>query len=388
MPDGGRVRICEAEGVSSIHDIATRVLRLADPEWAHNAALYGLRAGLGPRSRADKYPRLKTTLAGLALPNPIGMAAGFDKNCEAPAALLASGFGFVECGTVTPLAQPGNPQPRLFRLSEDRAVINRLGFNNKGLDVYADRLSAWSVGAEPKVDPKKKQKAKPKPAKPKGVVGANVGANKESADRPADYVRGMGRVWKHAGYVTANISSPNTPGLRGLQERGALEDLLGRLQEARAPLTQAHGARPLFLKVAPDLDEAAVRDIAELALQYELDALIVSNTTLQRPDHLTSDNRDETGGLSGQPLFAISTHTLRLFAQVLAGRLPLIGVGGVESGLTALAKLRAGASAVQLYSAMVFEGPGLVARVLDELDGLLAAEGVDSVSEIVGADLR
>jgi dihydroorotate dehydrogenase len=372
--------------VSSLHDIATRALRLADPEVAHNAALCGLRAGLGPRARADKYPRLKTTLAGLALPNPLGMAAGFDKNCEAPAALLAAGFGFVECGTVTPLPQPGNPKPRLFRLSEDRAVINRLGFNNKGLDEFADRLAAWSVGAEPKVNLKAKKNAKP--PKPKGIVGANVGANKDSVDRPADYVRGMGRVWKYASYVTANISSPNTPGLRGLQERGALEDLLGRLREARDLLTQTHGPRPLFLKVAPDLDETAVRDIAELALEFGLDALIVSNTTLQRPDHLTSDNCEETGGLSGQPLFAISTHTLRLFAQVLNGRLPLIGVGGVENGLTALAKLRAGASAVQLYSAMVFQGPGLVARILDELDGLLAAEGVDTVAEIVGVDVR
>lgn len=349
--------------MSATHDLATSALRLIDPETAHQAALLGLRAGLGPRARADRYPRLRTTLAGLDLPNPIGMAAGFDKNCEAPDALLAAGFGFVECGTVTPKPQAGAARPRIFRLSEDRAVINRLGFNNKGLEYFADRLAA-----------------RPR----RGVVGANVGANKDSIDRAADYVLGMGRVWKCASYVTANISSPNTPGLRGLQERGALEDLLGRLREARAPLEAAHGPRPLFLKVAPDLDETAVRDIAELALAYGLDALIVSNTTLQRPPHLTSDNAEEAGGLSGQPLFQISTHVLRLFAEALAGRLPLIGVGGVENGVTALAKLRAGASAVQLYSALVYEGPGLVARLLDELDGLLAAEGVDHVSEIVG----
>ncbi|MEZ6023688.1 MAG: quinone-dependent dihydroorotate dehydrogenase [Hyphomonadaceae bacterium] len=353
--------------MSSLHDIATRVMRLADPESAHTAALWGLRAGLGPRARADRYVRLKTSFAGLDLPNPIGMAAGFDKNCEAPDALLVAGFGFVECGTVTPLPQAGNPRPRIFRLSEDRAVINRLGFNNKGLDAFADRLSARTR---------------------KGVVGANVGANKESADRAADYVLGMGKVWKHAAYVTANISSPNTPGLRGLQERGALEDLLGRLREARTLLTAAHGARPLFLKVAPDLDETAVRDIAEIALAYGLDALIVSNTTLERPPHLTSDNREESGGLSGQPLFAISNRVLRQFAEALGGRLPLIGVGGVESGETALAKIRCGASAVQLYSALVYQGPGLVARILDELDGLLAAEGVDSISALVGSDLR
>jgi dihydroorotate dehydrogenase len=358
----------QAQYVSTAHDIATRALRLVDPEAAHQAALCGLRAGLGPRARADRWPRLRTSLAGLHLPNPIGMAAGFDKNCEAPDALLRAGFGFVECGTVTPLPQPGNPRPRIFRLSEDRAVINRLGFNNKGLDEFADRLAAR--------------------ARRGGVVGANVGANKDSADRAADYVRGMGRVWRHASYVTANISSPNTPGLRGLQERGALEDLLGCMGEARALLTAAHGRRPVFLKVAPDLDETAVRDIAELALSHKLDALIVSNTTLQRPPHLTSDNREEAGGLSGQPLFQISTHVLRLFAQALSGRLPLIGVGGVESGLTALAKIKAGASVVQLYSALVYEGPGLAARLLYDLDGLLAAEGFDSISEAVGAESR
>ncbi|MCR6645901.1 MAG: quinone-dependent dihydroorotate dehydrogenase [Terricaulis sp.] len=349
------------------HDLATSAMRLLDPETAHRAALLGLRGGFGPRTRADKFPRLRTRLAGMDLPNPIGMAAGFDKNAEAPDALIAAGFGFVECGTVTPLAQAGNPRPRIFRLSEDRAVINRLGFNNEGLEPFADRLAARAGRA--------------------GIVGANVGANKESADRAADYVRGLGMVWKHAAYVTANISSPNTPGLRGLQERGALEDLLGRMNEARSALEAAHGKRPLFLKVAPDLDEAAVRDIAELALAYQLDALIVSNTTLQRPPQLTSDNRDESGGLSGQPLFQISTHVLRLFAQALEGRLPLIGVGGIENGATAFAKILAGASAVQLYSALVFQGPGLAARIADELDGLLAAEGFDSVAEAVGKGL-
>jgi dihydroorotate dehydrogenase len=322
---------------------------------------------LGPRARSSAWPRLKTTLAGLDLPNPLGMAAGFDKNAEAADALLACGFGFVECGTVTPLAQPGNPRPRIFRLSEDRAIINRLGFNNKGLDAFADRLGARAHRG--------------------GIVGANVGANKESADRAADYVAGMGRVWKHCAYFTANISSPNTPGLRGLQERGALEDLLGRMREARVLLEAAHGRRPLFLKVAPDLDDAAVRDIVEVALGFGLDALIVSNTTLARPPHLTSDDRAEAGGLSGQPLFQPSTRILREFARALGGRLPLVGVGGVESGATALAKIKAGASAVQLYSALVYQGPGLVARILRELDEALAAEGFSNVAEAVGVDI-
>ncbi|MGE0743224.1 MAG: quinone-dependent dihydroorotate dehydrogenase [Hyphomonadaceae bacterium] len=351
-----------------VHDLATSALRLLDAETAHKAALLGLRLGLGPRARANKFQRLRTSLAGLDLANPIGMAAGFDKNCEVPDALLAAGFGFVECGTVTPHPQEGNPRPRIFRLTEDAAVINRLGFNNEGLDAFSSRLSAR--------------------AKRGGIVGANVGANKDSADRAADYLLGMGRVWRDAAYVTANISSPNTPGLRGLQERGALEDLLGRLCEARAPLEAAHGRRPLFLKVAPDLDDTAIRDIAELALAHQLDALIVSNTTLQRPRHLTSDNREEAGGLSGQPLFHISTQILREFARALGGRVPLIGVGGVASGLTALAKIKAGASAVQLYSSLVYQGPSLAARIADELDGLLAAEGFDAVSDAVAADLR
>ena len=352
----------------SIHGFATSAMRLLPPEAAHEAALWGLRLGLGPRARADKFPRLRTNLAGLDLPNPIGMAAGFDKNAEAPDALLAIGFGFAECGTVTPLPQPGNDRPRLFRLSEDRAVINRLGFNNKGLEAFGDRLAAR--------------------AHRPGIVGANVGANKESSDRPADYIAGMGRVWARASYVTANISSPNTPGLRGLQERGALEDLLGRMRDARALLEAAHGGRPLFLKVAPDLDDVAISDIAELTLAYGLDALIVSNTTLQRPPHLTSDEREEAGGLSGQPLFQISTRVLRQFAQALGGKLPLIGVGGVASGADAYMKIKAGASAVQLYSALVYEGPGLVASILDELDGLMAADGFDSVADAVGVETR
>jgi len=354
--------------VSFVHDLAARAMRLAEPEVAHEAALAALRAGLGPRHRPDRYPRLKTTLAGLALPNPIGLAAGFDKNAAAPDALLAAGFGFVECGTVTPRPQTGNPRPRVFRLPQDRSVINRLGFNNRGLETFADRLGAR--------------------AGRRGLVGANVGANKDSADFASDYVLGMGQVWRHAAYVTANISSPNTPGLRGLQRRDLLEDLLGRLAEARVPLTAAHGARPLFLKVAPDLDDTAVRDIAELAVRYGLDALIVSNTTLERPPQLSSDHRGETGGLSGQALFRIATTKLRPFAAALEGRLPLIGVGGVESGATALVKIKSGAVAVQLYTSMIYQGPAIAARIMAELDALLAAEGVTSVSELVSADLR
>ena len=216
------------------------------------------------------------------------------------------------------------------------------------------------------------------------MVGANVGANKETNDRVGDYVAGINAVWAHCAYVTANVSSPNTPGLRGLQERGALEDLLGRMNEARAALTARHGRRPLFLKVAPDLDGTAVRDIAERAIAFKLDALIVSNTTIARPDTLRSDLRNETGGLSGKPLFALSTEVLRQFAQALSGAVPLIGAGGVDSGATALAKIKAGASAVQVYSAMVYEGPGLIARIAADLSARLKAEGFANVGDAVG----
>jgi dihydroorotate dehydrogenase len=352
--------------MSRLHDLATRALHALDPETAHRAAVEGLALGLGPRARADRYPNLRTTLAGLTLPNPIGLAAGFDKKAEAPTALLAAGFGFVEIGTVTPLPQAGNPRPRLFRLAEDRGVINRMGFNNDGLEAVVARLAR---------------------RRSRGIVGANVGANKDSADRIGDYVTGLNTVWPHCAYVTANVSSPNTPGLRGLQERGALEDLLGRLGEARTALAARHGRRPLFLKVAPDLDDAAVRDIAELARAHALDALIVSNTTIARPADLRSAARTETGGLSGRPLFAPSTEILRRFAEALAGALPLIGAGGVEDGATALAKIRAGASAVQLYSALAYEGPGLVARIARDLSARLKAEGFANVSDAVGRAL-
>jgi len=350
------------------HDMATHALRWLEPETAHQAALAGMRYGFGPRLKGDRWARLRTRFAGLDLPNPIGLAAGFDKNCEVADALLASGFGFVECGTVTPAPQDGNPRPRLFRLGPDRGVINRLGFNNKGVDYFADRLAARAAR--------------------RGVVGANIGANKDSADRVGDYVRCMGRVWAHASYVTVNISSPNTPGLRGLQERGALEELLARLGETRALLEHTHGKRPLFVKVAPDLDEAGVRDISEIVLAHGVDGLIVSNTTLQRPEHLTGDDRDEGGGLSGLPLFQISTAVLRQFSQALAGAIPLIGAGGVHSGASAMAKIKAGASAVQLYSALVYEGPGLAVRIAEELDAILAAEGFNDVAEAIGVETR
>jgi dihydroorotate dehydrogenase len=343
-----------------IHRLATRALRGLDPEDAHGLAIAGLKAGLGPvGGRAD--PILATTLAGLSLPNPVGLAPGFDKNAEAFGPMLRAGFGFVECGTVTPLPQAGNPRPRLFRLTEDGAVINRMGFNNQGLEPFAARLARRGPG----------------------VVGANIGANKDSADRIGDYVTGLKRLWGLASYFTINISSPNTPGLRALQTKAALEELLGRLAEARAALPP-EGRVPTFLKVAPDLEDGEVETIVETSLAQGLAGIMVSNTTVTRPP-LASRFRDEAGGLSGAPLAALSSEVLRRFAAAAAGRLALVGVGGIGSGAEAYARIRAGAQAVQLYSALVFEGPGLVGRINRDLAARLRAEGFTSVAEAVGA---
>jgi dihydroorotate dehydrogenase len=347
--------------VSLVQDAAARALHALDPETAHGVAVKALKLGLGPHAPRPDDPSLAISLAGLKLPACIGLAAGFDKNAEAPDAMLAAGFGFVECGTVTPLAQVGNPRPRLFRLTEDRAVINRLGFNNQGLEAFAARLE------------RRKGRA--------GVVGANIGANKDATDRIADYVTGLQRLWGLADYFTANISSPNTPGLRDLQSGPALDELLGRLAEARAGLD---GRRPLFLKVAPDLNDDQIETICEALVRHGLDGAIVGNTTLSRPDSLRSAHKGEAGGLSGRPLMALSTAILKRFNEAAAGRFALIGAGGVAGGADAYAKIRAGACAVQLYSALVYEGPGLVRRLKRDLAGRLRADGFQSVAEAVG----
>jgi dihydroorotate dehydrogenase len=348
-----------------IHGLATRALRGLDPETAHGLALTGLELGLGPRAPADD-PILATDLAGIALPNPIGLAPGFDKDARVFGPMLRAGFGFVECGTVTPLPQAGNPRPRLFRLTDDRAVINRMGFNNQGLEAFAGRLTRRRRSRDTA-----------------GVVGANIGANKDSDDRIADYVAGLRRLWGLADYFTVNVSSPNTPGLRALQTRAALDELLGRLAEARASLP-ADGAVPVFLKVAPDLGPGEIEGIVESALANGLAGIIISNTTISRPP-LKSPQATETGGLSGAPLLDLSTRVLAEFNACAKGRLVLIGAGGIASGRDAHAKLRAGASAVQLYSALVFEGPSLVTRIKRELAEILRAEGFTSVREAVGS---
>jgi dihydroorotate dehydrogenase len=347
--------------VSLLQDAAARALHGLDPEAAHSLAIRALKLGLGPRRAALDDPCLAVALAGLQIPACIGLAAGFDKNAEAPDAMLAAGFGLVECGTVTPLPQPGNPKPRLYRLTEDRAAINRLGFNNAGLEAFARRLERRRGRG--------------------GIVGANIGANKDATDRIADYVTGLRRLWPLADYFTANISSPNTPGLRELQSGPALDELLGRLAQARAELG---GARPLFLKVAPDLTDAQIDVICTAVARHGLDGVIVGNTTISRPDGLRSRFKAEVGGLSGAPLMSLSTQILGRFHQAAAGRFVLIGAGGVGSGADAYAKIRAGACLVQIYTALVFQGPGVVGRIKSDLAARLRADGFVSVAEAVG----
>jgi dihydroorotate dehydrogenase len=345
-----------------LSDLGAAVLRHIEPEQAHGLALRGLALAPLPAPKPDD-PVLRTRLAGLELANPIGLAAGLDKNGEALRGLSRLGFGFVECGSVTPRPQAGNPRPRLFRLAEDRAVINRMGFNNNGLEAFAARLGRRPAGV---------------------TVGANLGANKDTEDKAADYVAGLRRLAGLASYFTVNISSPNTPGLRALQGREQLDDLLWRIDAARPP--QGEAARvPVFLKIAPDLVVEEIAMIVEAALAHRIDALIVANTTLERPETLRSRFAGEAGGLSGAPIRPFAEKALRAAAEAAEGRLPLVAVGGVDSGAEAYARIRLGAGAVQIYSALVYEGPGLVGRIKQDLAKRLRADGFSTVSEAVGA---
>ncbi len=328
------------------------------PETAHRLTIRALAAGLGPRAAPDP-PELATRLAGLALPNPIGLAAGFDKDAQAFAGALAAGFGLVEVGTLTPRPQAGNPRPRLFRLAADRAVINRLGFNNGGLAAALPRLAGRD--------------------RSRGIVGVNIGANRDAADRVADYAAAAAAMAPHADYLAINISSPNTPGLRALQSADALRDLLARALPPRP-------RPPVFVKLAPDLDEGELEAIAEVALAAGIEGLIATNTTLARPPGLRSRHAREAGGLSGAPLMGPSTEVLRRLRRLTRGRVALIGVGGVAGGADAWAKIRAGADAVQLYTGLVYGGPGLVARIKREVLALMRREGVARIADAVGAD--
>ncbi|MGJ8562489.1 MAG: quinone-dependent dihydroorotate dehydrogenase [Alphaproteobacteria bacterium] len=351
-----------------LYKIATAAARTLPAETAHKTTVKALKVGLGPVAIKKSPPELATMVGGLSLPNPVGLAAGFDKDAEVPDAMLAAGFGFVECGTVTPQPQAGNPKPRLFRLTEDKAVINRMGFNNGGLIAFKQRL----VRRQNRDNPQG------------GLVGANLGANKDSADRIGDYAEGLVALWGLADYFTINISSPNTPGLRDLQSHNAMDELLGRIQETRAKLTGDKPSAPIFLKVAPDLDFSEIERVTEQARMYGMNAIIVSNTTLDRPTSLKSAHKGETGGLSGAPLMKKSTGMLREFSAASNGRIDLIGVGGIASGADAYKKIRCGAKAVQLYSAMVFEGPGLVMDIQRDLLARLKADGFANISEAVG----
>ncbi len=336
------------------------VLGRMDAERAHGLALSALRTGLVPMPAQVASPRLEVRLAGLRLANPLGLAAGFDKNAVAVDALLRLGFGFVEVGAATPRPQPGNPRPRLFRLAEDRAVINRFGFNNDGAEAIAARLAA-------------RRRA--------GVLGLNLGANKDSTDRAGDFARVLAVCGGAVDFVTVNVSSPNTEKLRDLQGPAALRALLAGVMAARDGLPRRV---PVFLKIAPDLDMAELSDIAGVAMECGVAAIIATNTTLSR-EGLKSDRKGQAGGLSGRPLFEKSTHVLAQLSQATNGTLPLIGVGGVEDAQTAYAKIRAGASALQLYSALVYGGFSLVGDILRGLDALLARDGFDSVSGAVGS---
>ena len=344
--------------VEGLYRLVRPTLFALDAERAHRLAIGALKAL--PAGAPPEPGPLAVEVAGLTFPNPLGMAAGFDKDGEAPDALLALGFGFAEVGSITPLAQAGNPKPRLFRLTEDRAVINRMGFNNAGLEAFAARLAAQRHRA--------------------GIVGINLGANKDSPDRIADYATMTRIMAPLASYLAVNISSPNTPGLRALQDEGALTGLLDAVLEARGPL-----GPPVFLKVAPDLEPADIDAIARIALDKQLGALIVSNTTVSRPP-LKSRHAGEAGGLSGQPLKPLALQRLRDFRKATGGALPLVGVGGIATAEDAWARIRAGASLVQLYSAMVYEGPGIARRIVRGLEQAMRRDGFASVAEAVDSE--
>jgi dihydroorotate dehydrogenase len=353
---------------NAVYRAGLPLLRLFSPETAHGLAIWALRHGLAGRVATPADPLLATRVWDLDFDNPVGLAAGFDKNAEVMDAMLAFGFGFVEAGTVTPLPQPGNPRPRLFRLDEDAAVINRFGFNSKGLDAFASKLAA---------------------RRRVGIVGANVGKNKLTEDAASDYVKGIEAVCRHADYLVCNVSSPNTPGLRSLQAREQIGALIGRVLEARnRTLRGASQLPPMLAKVGPDLDAQEKQDIAEVALASGIDGLIVGNTTIDRPPGLRSRHAGEAGGLSGAPLRDKAQACIGDFYRLTGGRLPIIGCGGIASGADAYARIRAGASLVQLYSALVYQGPALAGEIKRGLAACLRADGFGTVAAAVGADHR
>ena len=347
--------------MSFIERAGLRALQAFYPETAHGLAIKALRNGLGSRWDGPFPENLRCTVMGLEFSHPLGLAAGFDKNAQAVGPLLRSGLSFVEVGAVTPRPQAGNPRPRLFRLPEDKAVINRFGFNNEGMEAIGHRLAAHRGG----------------------IVGVNLGANKDSEDRAADFATVLGYLGSSVQFATVNVSSPNTQGLRDLQEKSALRDLLAATRSVR---DAKHPDVKLLLKIAPDLSDIQLGDVAEVAMDVGLDGIVATNTTLSR-DGLRHPARKEAGGLSGAPLFERSTEVLRELARLTEGKLPLIGVGGVSSAEDAYAKLRAGASLVQLYTALVYEGPALIPKIVMGLEALLERDGAIHISDIIGADV-
>lgn len=350
--------------------VVGRILRSFDPETAHTLTVKSLAMGCGPVERRPDDPILRTRVWGLDFANPVGLAAGFDKDAEVLDPMLRMGFGFVEAGSVTPRPQPGNPKPRLFRLTAQGAVLNRMGFNNGGLEQFARRF----------------EDRRGNPRRAGGIAGANLGKNKDTAEAADDYVLGVRRLAPFADYLVVNVSSPNTPGLRALQGREPLRTLLGRVLDARAACGLER-APPLLLKIAPDLTDEDKADIAAVALETGIDGLVVSNTTIARPDGIPARFKGEAGGLSGRPLFAPSTRVLREMYGLTGGRLPLVGAGGIASGDDAYAKIRAGAALVQLYSALIYGGPALLAAIKRDLAARLRADGFASVADAVGTEL-
>ncbi len=351
-----------------ISSLLRRGLFCFDPEQAHGLGITGLKSGLLPPFDNAQDARLQVTVAGLKLPNPLGIAAGFDKNAEVPDALIRIGFGFSEVGTITPNPQIGNPKPRIFRLEQDQAVINRLGFNNEGHEAALARLNARGSKS--------------------GIVGVNIGANKDSADRIGDYVLGIERFYAVSSYFTVNISSPNTPGLRDLQARASLAELLSKVMAARDELAKTSGrVVPVFLKIAPDLVEGDLDDVAAEVLDKKLEGVIVSNTTISRAG-LRSANKSETGGMSGVPLFEKSTIVLAKMRQRLGKDVAIIGVGGVNSTQTALQKIQAGADLVQLYTGFIYGGPTLPMKIINGLSAHLTKTGAKTISELRDVDMQ
>jgi len=339
-----------------------------DPETAHKAGICAMKNGLHPQFDPIDDPRLKVTLWDRQFPNPVGLAAGFDKNAEVMGPMLKMGFGFVEAGTVTPKEQAGNPRPRVFRDPKNEAVINRMGFPNKGLDVFKTNIEKF-------LD------QKPRPA---GLLGVNIGINKDQAEPAKDYCKLLKHLGSYGDYFTINISSPNTPGLRNLQTRENLTNLINNLKEQREKSCDKTFPPPLLVKLAPDLDEAQQEELAQTALDAEIDGLILTNTTLERPDHLPERFRAEMGGLSGQPVRDKSTNIIRSFYKLTKGKIPIIGAGGISSGEDAYAKIKAGASLVQLYSALVYHGPELANQINNNLLTYLKRDGFNSITDAVG----